>query len=123
MPVEKRVKYVPSIEDIYKVIALADADTQDYLWLILHTLGRVSEINRLEWKDVDFYNQRVTLFTRKKRGGHLTPRLVPMTDRVFKILSGDTRIEIGPNLGCSGTRTGVAKPVSKYPVLTKSAKG
>ena len=87
LPVDKKVKYVPSIEDIYMVIALADADTQDYLWLILHTLGRVSEINRLEWKDVDFENRRVTLFTRKKRGGHLTPRLVPMTDRVFKILN------------------------------------
>ena len=87
LPVEKKVKYVPSPEDIYKVIARADADTQDYLWLILHTMGRVSEINRLEWKDVDLVNRRITLFTRKKRGGHLTPRLVPMTDRVHKILS------------------------------------
>ena len=27
------------------------------------------------------------MYTRKKRGGHLTPRQVPMTDRLFEVLS------------------------------------
>lgn len=47
MPVEKRLKYVPEPEDIDKVIAQADPDTQDYLTVIRETMARVSEINRL----------------------------------------------------------------------------
>ncbi len=89
LPVEKRVKHIPPTEDIEKVIKLADHDTQDYLYAICDTMARVSEINRLCWDDVDL-NQKapyVILYTRKKKGGHLTPRKVPMTTRLFKILS------------------------------------
>lgn len=87
LPVEKRLKYVPSKQDVLKVILAAEPDTQDYLWVIKETMGRMSEINRLTWTDVNFSEKYVVLYTRKKRGGHLTPRKVPMTDRIFKILS------------------------------------
>ena len=86
IPVEKRLKYVPPIEDIDRVIAAADTDTQDYLWTIRDTMARVSEVNRLTWDDVDLKARTVTLYTRKKRGGHLTPRVVPMTDRLYERL-------------------------------------
>ena len=88
LPVEKKVKkYVPSPEEIDKVIAIADPDKQDYIWVIRETMGRVSEINRLIWDDVNFKERCVTLYTRKKKGGHLTPRKVPMTEKLFEILS------------------------------------
>ncbi len=86
LPVEKKEKYIPPPEDILKVIALADSETQDYLCIIVETMGRVGEINRLAWDDVDFGRQTVTLYTRKKQGGHLTPRRVPMTKRLHAIL-------------------------------------
>jgi integrase len=53
---------------------------QDYLWVIRETMGRVSKINRLEWKDA-------ILYTRKKKGGHLTPIKIPMTAKLFEVLS------------------------------------
>ena len=87
LPVEKRIKYVPPTEDIDKVIAVAPEDTKAYLWTIRETLGRVSEINRLEWKDVDLQGRYVTLYTRKKKGGHLTPRRIWMTDKLHSVLS------------------------------------
>ena len=87
LPVEKRLKYIPPLSDIDKVIMAADADTQDYLWTILETMARVSEINRLTWDDVDLVSRQVTLYTRKKKGGHLTPRRVPMTNKLFDILN------------------------------------
>jgi integrase len=65
----------------------ADSDTRDYLWGIALTMGRMSEINRLTWQDVDFKNRYVILFTRKKKGGNLTPRKVPMPDKLFEVLS------------------------------------
>ncbi len=86
-PVDKKIKYVPPPEDIDKVIEVADQDTQDYLWTVRDTIGRMSEINRLTWDDVDFNNRTVTLYTRKKKDGSLTPRKVPMTKRLFEILS------------------------------------
>ena len=46
-PVNKTVKYVPPSDDIDKVIAVADKDTQDYLLVIRETMARVSEINNL----------------------------------------------------------------------------
>ncbi len=87
LPVEKRVKYVPPVQDIDKIIALADPDTQDYLWTIRETMGRMGEINRLAWDDVDLKNRSVTLYTRKKQGGHLTPRRVSMTQQLFEVLN------------------------------------
>jgi integrase len=86
-PAEKRIKYVPPKEDVLRVILAANSDTQDYLWTIILTLGRMSEINRLTWQDVDLKQRFVVLYTRKKRGGHLTPRQVPMSDRLFEIMS------------------------------------
>jgi len=87
LPVEKRIKYVPPIEDIEKVISVADRETRDYLIAIADTMGRVSEINRLTWDDVDLTGRYVILYTRKKKFGHLTPRKVPMTSRLFDILT------------------------------------
>ena len=78
-PVEKRIKYVPPLEDIWKVISVADQNTKDYLIAVQETLGRMSEINNLTWDDVDFNSNHIVLYTRKKKGGHLTPRHVAMT--------------------------------------------
>jgi integrase len=86
MPVERRLKYVPSKEDVAKVLLAANMDVQDYLVAIMDTMGRMSEINRLTWGDVDFERRWLVLYTRKKKGGHLTPRKVPMTTRLSQML-------------------------------------
>jgi len=49
--------------------SLIDPDTKDYLLTITDTMGRMGEINRLTWDDVNFNQRYVTLYTRKKRGG------------------------------------------------------
>ncbi|MBF0224663.1 MAG: hypothetical protein HQK76_04330 [Desulfobacterales bacterium] len=35
IPIEKRIKYVPSIDDVNKVLEIANADVQDYLITII----------------------------------------------------------------------------------------
>lgn len=86
-PVEKKVKYVPSIEDVLKVINSADPESQDYLWVIACTMGRMSEINHLTWEDVHLKERYLYLYTRKKRGGSLTPRRIAMNNKLHGILS------------------------------------
>jgi len=85
-PEEKKIKYVPPPDDIDRVIEIADPDTQDYLWTLRETAARMSEVNRLTWDDVNLEMRYVFLFTRKKRGGHLTPRKVPMTEKLYELL-------------------------------------
>ncbi len=87
LPVEKRIKYVPPLEDIEKVMAVANDDTRDYLQAIRDTMARVSEINALRWDDIDWQTRTVVLYTRKKKGGHLTPRVVPLTERLHAIFA------------------------------------
>ncbi len=86
-PVEKRVKYVPLPTDLDKVMAMAEPETRDYLCVLRETMARVSEVNRLTWDDVNLQERHVILYTRKKKGGHLTPRKVPMTDKLHDVLA------------------------------------
>lgn len=86
-PVEKKIKYVPPSDDIEKVLSMATSDERDYLIIIRETVARVGEINRLKWEDIDLENRFVILYTRKKRGGHLTPRKVPMTQLLYDVLT------------------------------------
>jgi integrase len=86
-PEEKKIKYVPPKEDVLRVFVAADSDTQDYLWTIALTMGRMSEINRLTWQDVNLEQRYVILYTRKKKGGHRTPRKVPMSEKLYEVLS------------------------------------
>jgi integrase len=53
----------------------------------MDTMGRIGEINRLAWEDVDLEARYVVLYTRKKKGGHLTPRKIPMTTRLHSMLA------------------------------------
>ena len=87
LPVDKRIKTVPSAEDIEKVLTVADLETRDYLITVRDTLARISEINGLTWDDVDLEGRFVVLYTRKKKGGHRTPRKVPMTARLFEVMT------------------------------------
>ena len=87
LPIQKKIKYVPSPDDIDRVIEAADQETKEYLLTIRDTMGRVNEINSLTWDDVNFEERYVILYTRKKKGGHRTPRKVPMTQRLCEILS------------------------------------
>jgi integrase len=82
LPVERKIKYIPPLEHIEKVLSAADDETRQYLITISDTMGRISEINRLTWDDVDLENGYLVLYTRKKKGGHLPPRKVPLTERL-----------------------------------------
>lgn len=86
-PVERGLRYVPPKEHVFRVIMAAEPSVQEYLWTLIGTMGRMGEINRLEWSDVNFEERYIVLYTRKKKGGNLTPRKIPMTNKLCEVLS------------------------------------
>ncbi len=70
-------------------------DAPDYLETLRDTLGRMSEINQLKWDDVNLEQKFLTLYTKKITGG-LTPRKIPLTNRLYEILSRMSQTRKGP---------------------------
>jgi integrase len=86
-PIEKTVKFVPAKDQIAQVLLLAQPLDRAYLTVIWQLGARVREINNLVWEDTDFERRQVRLWTRKKRGGNKTPRLVGMSDSAESALA------------------------------------
>lgn len=61
-------------------------EDKPFFTVLKNTLARVSEIYRLKWEDVNLTDRTITLYTRKKRGGHFTPRTIPMTNELYNTL-------------------------------------
>ncbi len=72
---DKKLKYVPTKEDLDKVINYTETyEEMAFLLVLKHTMARVNEIYNLKWEDIDHRRNTITLWTRKKRGGVRTPR-------------------------------------------------
>lgn len=65
---ERFDRYVPPLDDFWKVYHVIQ-DDQDKLMLycFLQTGARAQEMWRLTWNDVDFFNNRIRLMSRKNR--------------------------------------------------------
>jgi len=86
MPEIRSPRYVPPEEDFWKVYAKAEGQDKVMLLAFLHLAARRSEIFQLTWQDVDFGNNRVRLWTRKRMGGAYEYDWLPMTTELRKSL-------------------------------------
>jgi len=87
MPHTAERKAPPSEGEILKLIlAASPGDERDILLTCLHTLGRIDEVLRLRWEDVNLDQKTVTLWTRKRRGGAYEPDALPMSDDLYDVL-------------------------------------
>ncbi|WP_054033657.1 tyrosine-type recombinase/integrase [Desulfatitalea tepidiphila] len=84
MPEIRQPRYVPPDEDFWKVYALAEGQDKVMLLAFLHLAARRSEIFRLTWEDIDFANNRVRIWTRKRHGGTYEYDWLPMTKELRK---------------------------------------
>jgi integrase len=81
-----QLRYVPSEDDFWKVIAVAEGQERVLLLAFLHTAARRGELYRLVWPDIDFGRQRLQLTTRKRKDGSLERDQIPMTDELCHAL-------------------------------------
>lgn len=102
--VEQYVKYVPTPDDISKVLTVAKPWQADLLNTLLLTGARVSEILNLTWEDVAEHSLK--LWTRKRKGGARQYRTLPIGSSLLAIISAQraitgntTHVFINPNTG------------------------
>jgi integrase len=86
-PESQFVKYIPPSEDLKKVLLAADPNDTDLLLVLFFTAGRIGEILRLTWEDINFERKTIRLFTRKRKGGGLQFDQLPINEDLYKILN------------------------------------
>lgn len=85
-PEKRKARYVPPVEDFWKVYDVASGFDQVMLLTYLHTAARRKELFNLTWEDVDFANHRIRLWTSKREGGTNEYDWIPMTDDLHNAL-------------------------------------
>lgn len=75
---QRKPRYVPSEEDFWRVVAVADAQDKAMLLAFFYLGARRSEIFRLEWEDIDFKRNRVRLGTCKTSDRSMRHDWVPL---------------------------------------------
>lgn len=89
--VEKRIKHIPSDEDIEKLLKACTTEQKLLIEFLRDTGARLSEALNLTGKDVT--NVEVTLYTRKSVNSNLIPRRVPKPEcLVGQIFPPDKKI-------------------------------
>jgi integrase len=82
-----KIKDIPTEEEILKIIFVArPGDEQDIIMCCIHLLGRIDEILRMTWQDINFEKRAVTLWTRKRKDGAYEPDDLPMNDDLYQNL-------------------------------------
>lgn len=71
-------RYVPSLDDFVKVVAVADKEGKTLLMALFFSAGRKSEVFGLKTEDVDLRENRLRLWTRKRKNSDIEADFVPI---------------------------------------------
>lgn len=80
------VRRVPTLAEIEAIKSVATRDQLDFIDILLHTGARLSEVCTLTWDDINFKNNTITLWTRKRRGGNKESGVLPMSQHLLTVL-------------------------------------
>ena len=85
-PEVRSPRYVPPEEDFWKVYEVASEADKVLLKTFLYTAARRGEVFNMTWRDVDFTNSRIQLFTKKREGGSQGADWVAMVQELREAL-------------------------------------
>jgi integrase len=87
MPHEHKRKRTPTEKEILSMLAAAaPGDELDIFMACLQSLGRIDEILRLTWEDINFDKRTITLWTRKRKSGEYESDVLPMNEDLYSIM-------------------------------------
>ncbi len=86
MPEVRSPRYVPPPEDFWKAYGVAEGQDQVMLLACLFLAARRGEIFRLKIDDVDFDNNQIRLWTRKRENGNWESDWLPMVNALKEAL-------------------------------------
>jgi len=87
LPHSAKRKGALTADMVTSMIEACDPENERPLFMVvLHSLGRIDEILRLTWADVNFDRRQFILWTRKRKGGTLESDVMPMNNEIFKTL-------------------------------------
>jgi integrase len=82
---DKPKKKIPTPQEMAKILMAAGKD-RPLLLVLFHTMGRIGEILRLKWEDVNFEKKLIRLWTRKRQGGNWESDWLVMNEDLVKVL-------------------------------------
>jgi integrase len=83
-PIKKKAKYIPPFEDIERILQEATFEQYLYLNVVIYSLGRIREINKLEWDDLR--GDHLILRTRKSKNSDIVERKIPISGQLEFVL-------------------------------------
>jgi integrase len=86
-PLSKKQKVIPTKADIETLVAANEGTNRLLILLLVYTMGRISEIRGLQWKDVDLEKRVLYLRTRKTRDGNEMIREIPINGFLLETLT------------------------------------
>lgn len=86
--ISQKVKVIPEKHQIKKLIESTEGKDKLLILLLVYTMGRISEIQRLTWNDIDLKRKVLYLKTRKTRDGSEEIREIPIGNELWTILQG-----------------------------------
>ncbi len=79
-------QYTPPIEDVLRILAVADRQERIFLDCYLQTGARRSEIMHLIWEDINFDKRTIRLWSRKSKDGSRKYRVLDLSDELYNSL-------------------------------------
>jgi integrase len=93
-------------EEEWARFLLAAGPERPFFLTVFYTLGRVGEIYRLKWEDLDWEREEIRLWTRKRRGGQLEEDWLPLAPELRQHLQAIHRRREHPEYVFINPRTG-----------------
>lgn len=87
MPEPQFIKQIPTQDEMRRLI-MAAGEHRPLILVLYHTLARIDEVLRLRWQDVNFQEQELTLWTRKRKGGGWAADVMGMNKVLYGVLWG-----------------------------------
>jgi integrase len=85
LPWSSPKKIIPTPEEMARILVAAGPH-RPFLLVLFHTIGRIGEIFRLKWDDINFDRKEFRLWTRKRKGGNCEFDWLPMNKDLEKVL-------------------------------------